>query len=168
MFRICEFIWHCSRHRHHRTLTRTTTRFWKNKYAYIIPDTDAQSNRHSRCTLNNIIYGTKNWDWQYYCIMIVCGVLHAHKDLNAQRPYQRRNILRPSGHRVTKSRSMNPCAAPSARRGRERPRPPAPIGTRRRWRHPSRTSTLCHPRSSKHPQCLIVRCATTTGQRFPD
>lgn len=43
--------------------------------------------------------------------MIVCGVFYAHKDLNAQRPHQRRNILRPSGHRVTKSRSMNPCTA---------------------------------------------------------
>lgn len=32
-------------------------------------------------------------------------------DFNAQRPQKRCNILRPSGHRVTKSRSMNPCTA---------------------------------------------------------
>jgi len=97
---------------------------------------------------------------------IVC-VFYAHKDLNAQRPQQRRNILRPSGHRVTKSRSMNLCTArpnfvgvtaPSASTNRS----PAAV-----------VASLAHlgtlpPWWSKHPQCLIVRCATTTGLRFPD
>jgi len=37
MFRICEFIWRCSRHRRHRTLTRTTTRFLKKKIRIYYP-----------------------------------------------------------------------------------------------------------------------------------
>lgn len=37
MFRICEFIWHCSRHRRYRTLTRTTTRFLKKKIRIYYP-----------------------------------------------------------------------------------------------------------------------------------
>lgn len=35
MFRVCEFIWHCNRHRRHRTLTRTTTRFLQIKILYL-------------------------------------------------------------------------------------------------------------------------------------
>lgn len=92
-------------------------------------------------------------------------------DLNAQRPQKRCTILRPSGRRVTKSRSMNPCTA--------RPNVVGVNGPVRQHQSergggggiPRATSSLCHPLVNEIPSVFDrAVCdndgSTISGQRL--